>query len=97
MAITHGYTSTKADPVDGTIIGKTKWNAGHVIAAGTIVNADVNSAADIAVSKLNHGTAYQVLRTSNAGTAVEWGTPIAVGSSPPSSPTTNTLWVDTSP
>ena len=29
MAITHAYTSTKADPADSTIIGKTKWNALH--------------------------------------------------------------------
>jgi parallel beta-helix repeat protein len=29
MPVTHAYTSTKADPADVTLIGKTKWNAGH--------------------------------------------------------------------
>jgi hypothetical protein len=44
------------------------------IAAGTIVNADINAAAAIAVSKLGAGTAGQVLTTS-AGLVPQWAAP----------------------
>jgi hypothetical protein len=30
MAITHAYTSTKADPADATVIGAAKWGAAHL-------------------------------------------------------------------
>lgn len=96
MAITHAYTSTKDDPVDSSLIGKSKWNADHTIEAGTIVNADINSAADIAVTKVAHGSKYQTLRTNSAGNAVEWGIAFHVGATAPSSPATNTIWFDTS-
>ena len=39
---------------------------------GTIVNADINDSAEIAVSKLGNGTARQVLQTDAAGTGVEF-------------------------
>jgi len=39
---------------------------------GTIVNADINASADIAVSKLDHGTARQVLQTNSSGNGVEF-------------------------
>ena len=42
------------------------------IADGTIVNADINTSADIAVSKLDHGTARQILQTNAAGNGVEF-------------------------
>jgi hypothetical protein len=42
------------------------------IAAGVIVDADINAAAEIAVSKLADGAARQVLQTDAAGTGVEW-------------------------
>jgi hypothetical protein len=45
------------------------------IAAGVIVNADINTSAAIAVTKLaNSGTASALLRTNSAGNAVEWAT-----------------------
>lgn len=95
MAITHAFVSAKDDPADATLVGKSKWNASHTIAAGTIVDADINSSAEIAVSKLADGTAYQTLRTNSAGTGVEWGYKIYVGTSAPGSPATGDIWVDT--
>jgi|OM-RGC.v1.012402002 hypothetical protein len=43
-----------------------------MIADGTIVNADINASAEIAVSKLADGAARQLLQTDAAGTGVEW-------------------------
>lgn len=42
------------------------------IAAGVIVDADVNANAEIAVSKLADGAARQLLQTDAAGNGVEW-------------------------
>ncbi len=42
------------------------------ISDGTIVNGDINANADIAVSKLDHGTARQILQTNAAGNNVEF-------------------------
>ena len=42
------------------------------ISDGTIVNADINASADISVSKLDHGTARQVLQTNSSGNGVEF-------------------------
>lgn len=33
VSITHAYVSTKSDPADSSIIGKSKWNANHVLQA----------------------------------------------------------------
>jgi len=96
MAIKHAYTSAKDDPVDSSLIGKSKWNADHTIEAGTITNSHVNSAAAVAVTKLAYGSKYQTLRTNAAGNAVEWGVAIHIGATAPSSPATNTIWFDTS-
>lgn len=43
-----------------------------------IVNADINTAAEIAVSKLANGIARQLLQTDSAGTGVEWTSNIDV-------------------
>ena len=48
------------------------------IADGTIVNADINASAEIAVSKLQDGGARQLLQTDAAGTGVEWASNIDV-------------------
>jgi hypothetical protein len=45
---------------------------------GTIVDADIASDADIAVSKLASGTARQLLQTNAAGTGVEFASNIAI-------------------
>ena len=42
------------------------------ISAGVIVNSDINSSANIAVSKLANGTARQLLQTNAAGNGVEF-------------------------
>ena len=43
-----------------------------------IVNADIDAAAEIAVSKLADGTARQLLQTDAAGTGVEWASNIDI-------------------
>jgi hypothetical protein len=43
-----------------------------MIANSTIVDADINASAEIAVSKLADGAARQLLQTDAAGTGVEW-------------------------
>jgi len=54
-------------------------NAGvTAIAAGAIVDADINASAEIAVSKLADGTARQLLQTDAAGTGVEWASNIDI-------------------
>jgi len=42
------------------------------IGSAVIVNADISASAEIAVSKLADGAAYQLLQTDAAGTGVEW-------------------------
>ena len=49
-----------------------------MIADGTIVNADINASAEIAVSKLANGTARQLLQTDSTGAAVEFTSNIDV-------------------
>lgn len=95
MAVTHTKVSGKADSGDTTLVQPSDWNAAHTIAAGTIVNADISATAEIAVSKLADGAALQTLRTDSAGTGVEWGVAIHVGTSAPADPTVNTIWLDT--
>jgi hypothetical protein len=54
-------------------------NAGVTsIAAGAIIDADINASAEIAVSKLADGSARQLLQTDAAGTGVEWASNIDV-------------------
>lgn len=48
------------------------------ISAGVIVNADINTNAEIAVSKLADGDARQLLQTDAAGTGVEWASNIDI-------------------
>ena len=58
----------------GTIVttGDTGTVTSTMITDGTIVNADINASAEIAVSKLANGTARQVLQTSANGNDVEF-------------------------
>lgn len=54
-------------------------NAGvTAIGSGVVVDADVSATAEIAVSKLADGAAYQILHTDAAGTGVEWTNDLAV-------------------
>ncbi len=60
--------------VTGTVVttGDTGSVTSTMLADGTIVNADINASAEIAVSKLANGTARQLLQTDAAGTGVEF-------------------------
>ena len=60
--------------VTGTVVttGDTGTVTSTMITDGTIVNADINASAEIAVSKLGNGTARQILQTDAAGTGVEF-------------------------
>ena len=60
--------------VSGTLVstGDTGTVTSTMITDGTIVNADINASAEIAVSKLANGTARQLLQTDVAGSGVEF-------------------------
>jgi len=63
--------------------GSTAWNGlgyipGLSISAYPLVNADIASNAEIAVSKLADGTPRQLLQTDAAGTGVEWASNIDI-------------------
>ena len=63
------------DDIRGSITGDVTVNpstGAASISSGVIVNADINSNAEIAVSKLADGTPRQLLQTDAAGTGVEW-------------------------
>ena len=54
-------------------------NAGvTAIGSGVVVNADISGSAEIAVSKLADGAAYQVLQTDSGGSGVEWTNSLAL-------------------
>ena len=56
--------------VTGNVVttGDTGTVTSTMILDGTIVNADINASAEIAVSKLADGAAYQILHTDSSGT-----------------------------
>ena len=66
--------------VTGTVVttGDTGSVTSTMISDGTIVNADISTTAEIAVSKLANGTARQVLQTAANGTDVEFSSNIDI-------------------
>jgi hypothetical protein len=64
----------------GTVVttGDTGTVTSTMITDGTIVDADINASAEIAVSKLADGAARQLLQTDAAGTGVEWASNIDI-------------------
>lgn len=66
--------------ITGTVVttGDTGTVTSTMIANNTIVDADISSTAEIAVSKLADGNARQLLQTDAAGTGVEWTDNIVV-------------------
>lgn len=56
MALTHAKISTKADPADSTLIGKTDWNADHVVDENGILMAAGNN--DPAAPASDHVVLY---------------------------------------
>jgi hypothetical protein len=66
------HATTKADNQTGFA---SEWNAAHTIEAGTIVNADVNAAAAIALSKLAVPDACRAYMSANTAIpTTEWTT-----------------------
>lgn len=65
---------------NGTVIttGDTGTITSTMIANNTILDADINANAEIAVSKLADGAARQLLQTDAAGTGVEWASNIDI-------------------
>ena len=66
--------------VTGTVVttGDSQTVTGGMIANGTITNADINSSANIAPSKISAGTARQLLQTNAGGTAPEFASNIDI-------------------
>ena len=66
----------KAFELEGKIFGgeatSTSFITSDEIVDGTIVDADINASAQIAVNKLADGSARQVLQTASNGSDVEW-------------------------
>ena len=64
----------------GTVVttGSSGVVTSTMITNGTIVDADINASAEIAVSKLGDGAARQLLQTDAAGTGVEWASNIDI-------------------
>ncbi len=60
--------------LDSTVVttNDTETVTSAMLANGTIVDANISSNAEIAVSKLQDGAARQLLQTDAAGTGVEW-------------------------
>jgi hypothetical protein len=54
------------------------YQAAANVADGTIVNADINANAAIAVSKFASGTSRQILQTNVAGNSVEWTSDVSI-------------------
>ena len=64
----------------GTVVttGDTGTVTSTMLLDGTVVDADINANAEIAVSKLADGAARQLLQTDAAGTGVEWASNIDI-------------------
>ena len=75
VAVTGALTKSGSNVVT---VGDTGTVTSTMILDGTILNADINASAEIAVSKLADGSARQLLQTDTAGTGVEWASNIDI-------------------
>lgn len=66
------YKINNVEVLSSTALGSSVQISSANIPNGTIVDSDINAAAEIAVSKLADGAARQLLQTDAAGTGVEW-------------------------
>ncbi len=73
--IAGGVATT--DIAAGSLPNNVTVNSTNIV-DGSIVNADINGSAAIAVSKLADGNSYQLLQTNAAGNSVEWSSDIDV-------------------
>lgn len=74
-SIAGGVATT--DIAAGSLPSNVTVNSTNIV-DGSIVNADINGSAAIAVSKLADGNSYQLLQTNAAGNGVEWSSNIDV-------------------
>jgi hypothetical protein len=75
---TTGNTLTKATLTAGSGVAITNGTGSISVAASGIANANIAANAEIAVSKLQDGTARQLLQTAANGTDVEWASNIDI-------------------
>jgi hypothetical protein len=75
---TTGNTLTKATLTAGSGVAITNGTGSITVAASGIANANIAANAEIAVSKLQDGTARQLLQTAANGTDVEWASNIDI-------------------
>ena len=75
VAVTGALTKSGSNVVT---VGDSGTVTSAMLLNGTIVDADINANAEIAVSKLVDGTARQLLQTDAAGTDVEWASNIDI-------------------
>lgn len=54
--ITHAFVSGIADGVDTTLVRPSNWNANHVIAPGSIVDADLSTAVKLKEAEIDFGS-----------------------------------------
>ena len=81
LKVWNGSAFVAVQPVGtGTVVSTTDSGTvtSTMILDGTILNADINASAEIAVSKLQDGEARQLLQTDGAGTGVEWASNIDI-------------------
>ena len=72
LASGKSYRINGTEVLSATALGSAVQISSANIPNGTIVDSDINVAAEIAVSKLADGDARQLLQTDAAGTGVEW-------------------------
>jgi hypothetical protein len=75
---TTGNTLTKATLTAGSGVAITNGTGSITVAASGIANTNIAANAEIAVSKLQDGTARQLLQTAANGTDVEWASNIDI-------------------
>jgi hypothetical protein len=75
---TTGNTLTKATLTAGSGVAITNGTGSITVAASGIANTNIAADAEIAVSKLQDGTARQLLQTAANGTDVEWASNIDI-------------------
>ena len=75
VAVTGALTKSGSNVVT---VGDTGTVTSTMLLDGTILDADINASAEIAVSKLADGSARQLLQTDTAGTGVEWASNIDI-------------------
>jgi hypothetical protein len=75
---TTGNTLTKATLTAGSGVAITNGTGSITVAASGIADANIAADAEIAVSKLQDGTARQLLQTAANGTDVEWASNIDI-------------------